>query len=153
MSHSGPNFADAAKAANMLPCGLFVLAAAHEGRRAGIVAKSVQLCAEDPLLISVTIRCGHWIASVLRDARAFAVWSVDTSQGLMFKKFADPVRPRSADPFDGLVLSPLLTGSPILASSHLALDCETFRHIDLEADHELFVGRVVAGRVRMLRAD
>jgi flavin reductase (DIM6/NTAB) family NADH-FMN oxidoreductase RutF len=132
----------------MLPSGLFVLAAAHEGRRAGIVARSVQLCADDPLLISVTVRCGHWIASILRDARTFAIWRVDASEGLMLKKFADPVRPRSGDPFDGLALSPLVTGAPILASSQLAIDCEVFRHIDLEADHELFVGKVVAGRVR-----
>lgn len=131
----------------MLPSGLFVLAAAHEGRRAGILARSVQLCAQDPLLISVTIRCGHWIASVLRDSRAFAVWRVDASAGLVTKKFADPVRPRSGDPFDGLTLAPLVTGSPILASSQLAIDCEIFRHIDLEADHELLVGRVLAGRV------
>jgi len=148
MPNAGHKFSGALKAAEQLPGGHFVMIAAYEGRRAGVVTRSVQLCATEPLLISVTIRCGHWISSVLRDSRHFAIWRIDASQRLMSKKFDDPVRPRSGDPFDGLVLEPLVTGSPIPASAGLALDCEIFRHLDLEADHELYIGRVLAGRAR-----
>jgi len=148
MPNLGHKLAEAIRAADLLPSGRFVVSAAHEGRRAGIAAKAVQVCAQHPLLISVTIRCGHWISSVLRDARHFAVWRLEGSQRLLMKKFDDPVRPRAGDPFDGIALEPLVTSAPIPAASGLALDCEIFRHLDLEADHELFIGRVLAGRAR-----
>ncbi len=146
MNHTTPKFSEAIKAAAALPSALFVLSSAHDGRRAGILARSVQVCADEPLLVSVTIRSGHWITSILRDSHHFALWRVEPGEALTLKKFADPVRPRMGDPFDGRPLDPLVTGAPIPASAQLALDCEVFRHIDLEADHELFVGRVLAGR-------
>lgn len=40
-----------------------------------------------------------------------------------------------------------MTGSPVLLRSIVAFDCEVVRHFDLEADHELFVGQVLASRM------
>jgi len=51
------------------------------------------------------------------------------------------------DPFDAVAVLSLETGSPILRASALAFDCEVVRHVDMDADHELYVGRVVAARV------
>ena len=42
----------------------------------------------------------------------------------------------------------LVTGSPLLSRSLISLDCEVLRHLDLEADHEIYVGQVLSAVVR-----
>lgn len=143
----------AREAASQLPSGLFVMSAAFEGRRAGIAIRGVQVCSDEPLLIAVAVRCGHWIEPLIRDSHTFAVWRVDASPQLILKRFAETSRPKLGDPFDGIAHEPLVTGAPIAVSSGLALDCEVVRHVDLEADHELYVGRVLASRVRPRAAE
>ena len=51
------------------------------------------------------------------------------------------------DPFDAIPHRTLSTGAPVLNDSSAAIDCEVVRHFDLEADHELYVGQVLAVRV------
>ena len=51
------------------------------------------------------------------------------------------------DPFDALAVLTLETGAPILRTSPVAFDCEVVRHGDMDADHELYIGRVLAARV------
>jgi flavin reductase (DIM6/NTAB) family NADH-FMN oxidoreductase RutF len=41
----------------------------------------------------------------------------------------------------------LVTGSPLLGRSIVALDCEVLRHVDLEADFEIYVGQVLSAFV------
>jgi flavin reductase (DIM6/NTAB) family NADH-FMN oxidoreductase RutF len=127
-----------------LRSGLFVLTARHEGKRAGVMVRSVQPAAEEPPLVCVAVRRGHWIEPVIRDSHAFAVCQVTSVEGLMLRKFAETSRPRDGDPFDCVQTMRLATGAPVLARSPLALDCEVVRHFDLEADHELYIGLVVA---------
>lgn len=130
-----------------LRSGLFVLTARHEGKRAGVVVRSVQPAADEPPLVCVAVRRGHWIEPVIRDSHAFAICKVTSGDGLMLRKFAETSRPRDGDPFDCVQTTRLATGSPILARASLALDCEVVRHFDLEADHELYIGLVVACHV------
>lgn len=124
--------------------GLFVLTARFEGKRAGVIVRSVQPAADQPPLVCVAVRKGHWIEPVIRDSHAFAVCKVAAGDGLMLRKFAETSRPRDGDPFDCVQTTRLVTGSPILSRAPLALDCEVVRHFDLEADHELYIGLVVA---------
>jgi len=129
-----------------LACGVFVLTAHHEGKRAGIIARSVQQCANEPLLICVAIRSGHWIVPIIRDSHCFAVSRACAADVLLIRKFSETARPRDGDPFDCIPAEHLQTGSPILRRASLALDCEVVRHVDIEADHEIYVGRVMAAR-------
>ena len=50
----------------------------------------------------------------------------------------------SGDPFDCLPLDRLVTGAPIVRRAAAAFDCEVVRHLDMEADHELYIGHVLA---------
>ncbi len=129
-----------------LHSGLFVLTAQFEIKRAGTIVRSVQVCADEPPLVCVSIRRGHWIEPVIRDSHAFAVCKIAATERLMVRKFSLPSRPREGDLFDCVPVERLVTGSPIIVNSSLVLDCEVVRHFDLEADHELFVGRVVGAR-------
>jgi len=143
--------ADARKAAELLANGTFVVTAHFEGRRAGIVARAVAVASDEPLLIAVTLRCGHWIEPLIRDSRHFGICRVDDPgaphSALLLRKCGEPSRPRDGDIFDPQQITNLVSSSPILTRSGVAFDCEVTRHIDLEADHELYVGRVLAGRI------
>lgn len=135
-----------AQALEQLRGDVFVMTSAFEDQRAGIVVLSVFQCAAEPPLICAAVRKGHPIEPLIRDSHCFALCRVDPSQKLVLKKFAvDPTE--DEDPFDSFTLTRLTSHAPILAQSTLALDCEVVRHFDLEADHELFVGQVLAARL------
>lgn len=153
---------DAGGVLALLPRGSFVMTSAFEGARAGLRLRAVQQCADEPLLVSVAARKGHRIDPLIRDSHSFAVCFVSPGDRLIERKFAEeshaaPVASAGGgvsgngdeepDPFDSLPTVTLATGSPILTRSIAALDCEVVRHFDLEADHELFVGQVVAARL------
>lgn len=124
----------------------FVMTAQHENRRAGVIVKWACACSDAPPLVSVSLRKGHWIVPLIRDSRAFALCSIEPSDRLAHKKFAETARPRDGDQFEVLGARRLATGAPVLPRSSVVLDCEVSRHLDLEADYEMYIGLVVATR-------
>ncbi len=146
MNRSGST--DIRQALALLPSGLFVMTAAFESKRSGAFVGSVQKCADEPLLISLACRKGHSIEPLIRDSHHFAVCQLDPHDRSLARRFESPREPEDRyDPFDSLEVDHLVSQSPILKRALLALDCEVFRHFDLESDHELYVGLVVAARV------
>ena len=132
-----------------------LMTAQFEGERAGVLIRSVQVCADDPVLISLVVPRGHSIDPLIRDSHAFAVCLLGEQNKLIKRKFAETQKPEGAldsdeprdDPFDAFRVCELATGSPILDRVPAVLDCEVVRHFDLEADHEIYVGHVVAARI------
>ncbi len=137
---------DALDALACVPTGLYVMSSAFEGKRNGVLVRWVQQCASEPPLIGVALLKGHAIDPILRDSRRFGLSLIDANDKLVLRQFTEPRR-ASEDPFDCLPVETLVTGSPLIRRSIAALDCEVVRHFDLEADHELFVGQILAGRV------
>lgn len=136
------------RAVELLPRGVFVLSAVFESRRAGHLATSVQLCAQEPLLLCVAARKGHPIEPLIRDSRHFGLSHLTESDRGLARRFEVMRTPDDrVDPFELLEVDTLISRSPILRRAAFAFDCEVVRHIDLEADHELFVGQVIAARV------
>ncbi|MEM1331776.1 MAG: flavin reductase family protein [Planctomycetota bacterium] len=133
-----------------LPGGLVLMTAHHDGDRAGLMARSAMLCAEEPVLVAVAIRRGHPIAPLIRDSHTFALNLLHAPAPLLERKFGariDTAAPDEAgDPFDAIPHRSLGTGAPVLDQCVSALDCEVVRHFDLEADHELYIGQVVGFR-------
>lgn len=126
-----------------LPRGQFVLTAGHESRRAGVLVRGVQPCADIPPMLIVAVRKGNPVSPLVRDARCFAICQIDPSDRLLLRKFTDESpRGRDADPFDCFGVDRLKTGAPILVRTPLAFDCELCRHFDLESDHEVYVGLI-----------
>lgn len=128
-----------------VPAGEFVLSSSFEGRRAGVLVRWVQVCAGEPPLVSVALKRGHWIDPLIRDARHFAVTRTVPGDRLIHKKFGEGRR--DGDPFDCLPVETLRSGAPIIKRGISALDCEVVRHLELDADCSLYIGRVIAGRV------
>lgn len=132
-----------------LPSGTFVMTSAFEDKRAGVRVHAVMPCATEPLLIAVAIRKGHWIEPMIRDAHTFALCQLDPTDKLTLAKFDEcHTSEEDGDAFEALRIDTLRPGGPpVPRRSPLAIDCEVVRHFDLEADHELYIGQVLAARV------
>ncbi len=134
-----------ASALELMSGGLYVMTASFEGKKAGATVRSAMPCATEPLLLCVASRKGHGIEPIIRDSRHFALCQLDPTDRLMSRKFSS--MSREADAFDSLPIETLVSGSPVIKRSLLAFDCEVVRHFDMEADHELYVGRILAARI------
>jgi len=142
--------------------GDLLMTAAFEDDRAGTRLLSAARCSVEPPLVVVAARKGHSIEPLIRDSRGFAVCVIKRTDKLLARKFPQPHPTEGADdlaglpgdaapdersdPFDALPIETARTGSPMLRRGIAALDCEVVRHFDLDADHELYVGLVLAAR-------
>jgi flavin reductase (DIM6/NTAB) family NADH-FMN oxidoreductase RutF len=143
-----------AEAMAYLPSGAYILTAAFDASRGGALVHWVQPCATEPPLLAVAAPKGHSIEPMIRDSRSFGVCVVDPNDRLVVRQFATPLPPDEApDLFDCLPVMTLVTGSPIITRAICGFDCEMVRHLDLDADHELYVGRVLAARVFRARRE
>jgi flavin reductase (DIM6/NTAB) family NADH-FMN oxidoreductase RutF len=125
-----------------------MLASSFSGKRGAFIATSTQLCGEAPPLVCVAVRKGHNVDLFMRDSQTFAVSFIRPEDRILIRRFGVLHTPDStSDPFDGVELAPLVSGAPILRKSAAALDCQIFRLVDLETDHQLIVGMVLAWRI------
>jgi flavin reductase (DIM6/NTAB) family NADH-FMN oxidoreductase RutF len=138
--HSPPKLL---RAVRRIPCGLFIITSAFEGTRSGALARWVQPCATDPPLIMIAMPNGLAVEPLIRDSRAFALCQVSTDDRLLQRRFARPPA-RGEDPFLTIPTHKAATGSPIIDRALCYVDCEIARLVDLEADHRVYVGQIVA---------
>jgi len=129
----------------LIPSGMWVMSSAFEGKRAGVIVKSVSPCADEPLLLAVAAWKGHGIEPIIRDSRHFAVSLIDPEDRLLTRKFSGHLADHP-DQFETLATERLVSGAPLLSRSRLGFDCEVIRHFDMEADHELYIGMVLGAR-------
>jgi flavin reductase (DIM6/NTAB) family NADH-FMN oxidoreductase RutF len=120
------------------------MTACHENKRQGLIVTRVMKAADEPACVCIAVPAGQRLATLIRDSHSFALCMVDGASRLMQKKFGPE---ETSDPFDMMEVRTLVTGSPILVRSLMALDCEVLRHLDLEADHEIYVGQVLSAFV------
>ena len=135
------------KALGRIPQGLWVLTAAFENRHGGVMVSWVQQASFEPPMVTVALLKGRPIVPLIHNSHAFALSQVCTDDKLTLKKFFDPepCTLRDEDPLDGLDTARRITGAPILRKALSFLDCELMRHIDVEGDHDLYVGLVRDG--------
>ena len=121
---------------------------AHGGRRFATFVLSLQPASNAPPMVCVATQCGQVIDPVLRDSHVFSVFVLRAGERVLTKRLHEGGTLRGMDIFDGIAVERLQGGLPALASSPVAMECEIVRHIDLEADHQLYVGRITSCRVR-----
>lgn len=132
----------------MLPSGHFLMTSAYDGKRAGQVVRSVQVCSEVPTLICVAARKGHSIAPLIRDSHSFVICVIASEDASILRRFDREWAPdEQGDAFDALPVETLKSMSPVIRRSVAAIDCEVVRHFDLEADHELYIGMPIKARM------
>jgi len=125
-----------------VPSGQFILTAAHEDRRLGVLVGWVQQCCFDPPMVSISIRKGTPIMPLISESRQFALCQLSTEDRKLARKFGAQSDLGDA-PFLGQQLTkPVMTKLPILASAKSFLELELVCHMDVEGDHDIFVGTV-----------
>ena len=125
-----------------IPSGRFIVSAAHDGYRAGILSQWVQPCSNKPPLVMLAIRTGLPIEPVIRDSRGFALSLLPEEEVLLARRFETP-HDRTEDPFVTVPHVEAPSGAPIPDRAVGFLDCQMVRQLDLEADHRLYVGKVL----------
>jgi flavin reductase (DIM6/NTAB) family NADH-FMN oxidoreductase RutF len=135
-----------AAALGRVPSGLFILTVRRDALETGMLTSWVQQCAFDPPHISVAIRRDRDVADWLSADSAFALNVLDDSQTDMIVHFGRGFAP--AEPaFDGIdVERPAGGGAPLLTEALAYLDCRVAGRCQA-GDHDLFLGRVVGGRL------
>lgn len=132
------------EAMRQIPCGLFVMGAAHDGRRSGVLAQWVQQCSVEPRLVVLALPKGMPIEPLIRDSRWFTLCQIGADDRFLHRKFAVP-HERGDDPFVAIETEEAPSGAPIIGRALSWLDCELVRHVDLESDHRLYVGQAHHG--------
>ena len=147
--HAAPEGRPGFEALRRVPSSRYLLTAAHGASRNGMLVTRIQHCADEPPIVAVSVRKGHQLSPLIRDSAVFALAELRPTERLLARKFESPVDLHGEDPFLGhrLLSESLTRGLPIPAGVAAWMYCELVRHLDIEADHELYVGRVVAGAV------
>lgn len=127
-----------------IPSGMFILTAAHEERRGGMLCSWVQQVCFEPPMVSVAVGKGRPIMPLISESRRFGICQLSKDDKVILRKFTGGHDP-SEDPFLGFELKHLASGVPVFEKSLTYLECELTSHLDVEGDHDLFVGRVLSG--------
>ncbi|HWB19859.1 MAG TPA: flavin reductase, partial [Phycisphaerales bacterium] len=78
---------------------------------------------------------------IIRDSRCFALCQISADDRTLQRRFAQPT-PASDDPFITLSTRTTPSGSPIIDQAISFIDCQLVRHVELDADHRIYVGQV-----------
>jgi flavin reductase (DIM6/NTAB) family NADH-FMN oxidoreductase RutF len=142
----------------LIPSGMFIMTASHDGRMAGVLVKLVQLCSPHPPQVAVAMLKGQSLEPLIRDSRSFTLCQISEDDRFLQKKFAPNISlPRTGrdafaehpieDPFACIATRLARSGSPIIERAKSWLDCELVRSIELDGDHHLYVGRIIDGGI------
>ncbi len=134
------------RALGQIPSGLFLLTTSYDGHRSGVLVRWVQQCAVQPPMVIVAMSKGLPVEPLIRDSRSFVLCQIAQDDRLLQRKFATPPDARE-DPFVTIPTMTAPSGAPIVKQAVAYLDCELVRHIDLETDYALYVGKVRQGGV------
>ena len=127
-----------------LPLGRYLLTAAHGGSKRGLLVDRVQRCADDPPTVLVSVRKGHALSPLIRDAASFGLCEIPTGDRIISRLFSRPTDLQDEDPFLGhQLIEPGQGDSPIPACCASWMTCELLRHLDIEADFEIYIGRIL----------
>lgn len=125
----------------------FAMASQFEDSHAVIVVKRVQLCCVEPPMVAVAIRKGRRIEPIIRDSRAFSLSRLDPADTYTYRKLRSADE-HEDDPLALIATDTIVSGAPCLINTTSVIDCEVVRHFDLEGDHELYIGEVLAVRTQ-----
>ncbi len=135
-----------AKALGLIPASIYIMTSYFEDHCRGVLVSWVQQVAFEPPMVMVALAKGRPIVPLLHDSHAFALCQVAEDDKLTLKRFSKPSDPHD-DLFEGLDTFRGPTGSPILRRALAYMDCELIRHIDVDGDHDLYIGLVREAKV------
>src|SRR3954462_7052629 len=134
-----------AAALGRIPSGLFVVTARRGDEETGMLASWVQQCSFDPPQVSVAVQRGRYAHGLLPDGAAFVLNVVAAEQTALLKHFGKGFGP-GEPAFQGLATERTPEGLAVLPQALGHLAGRVVGRSDA-GDHELLIGRVVAGRL------
>lgn len=126
---------------DLIPNGHFVLTAAHGEARCGALVRWVQQCAKSPPMLMVAIEKGQALSAIIRDSRGFAICQVHRDDRIL-RRMIPRMPENGVDPFLSIPHLRTPSGAPVPLRAMSWFDCELARHVDIEADTEIYVGVV-----------
>jgi flavin reductase (DIM6/NTAB) family NADH-FMN oxidoreductase RutF len=134
-----------AAALGRIPSGIYVLTVTRGPVETGLLASWVQQCSFEPPQVSVAIRPGREIAGLLERGSRFTLNILEASQTDMIVHFGRGFA-LTQDAFAGLEVRRDPQKGPVLTEALAYLECEVVGRFGA-GDHDLFVGRVLAGEL------
>jgi len=134
-----------AAALGRVPSGLFILTVARDGQETVMLASWVQQCSFDPPQVSLAVKPGRFASDLLTNGAAFAVNVLGAGQTDLLKHFGKGFGP-GEPAFAGLDVYPTAEAVPVLRTALAHLDCRVASRTSA-GDHDLVIGRIVAGRL------
>ena len=135
------------EALGRFPAAPFLLTASHGISRNGMLVSRVQQSSNTPPCVIVSVPKGQPLSPLIRDRRAFALCELAEGDLLLNRLFAKPRELHGDDPFLGLALVETPLGLPVPRCIASWVECELIRHMDIESDFEVYVGRAVGGGI------
>ena len=129
-----------------IPQSIYVMTSHSEDRMRGVLVTCVQQMAHEPPMIMVALPKGRPIIPLIHDSHSFAICQIARSDKLTQHRFA-PNADAGDNAFEAMEITHGITGSPILKKALAYLDCELVRHIDVDADHDIYIGLVRDGNL------
>ena len=126
-----------------IPSGLFIITARHGEAETGMLASWVQQCSFNPPQVSVALKSGRDVWRWLTPGATFVLNVLDDTQTDMIAHFGrgfDPDEPA----FERLAVDRPDGAPPVLTEALAYLECQVVDRIPA-GDHDLFLGRVLAG--------
>jgi flavin reductase (DIM6/NTAB) family NADH-FMN oxidoreductase RutF len=128
-----------------LSIGVYVVGVAQGELRDAFTAAWVMQVSFDPLLLALSVNPQNASYPLLRGSGAFTVSVLKQGQLELARRFGTQSG-REQDKLAGVQWHPGRSGAPILDDALAYFDCELTESVRA-GDHELVVGRVVAGRI------
>lgn len=131
----------ASRCLGRIPQSQYVITSTHEGHTRGVLVGWVQQVSFEPAMVMVSLLKGREIVPLIHGSHAFALSQLTVEDRLSRKIFSyEGIT--DEDAMQGLSYLYKETGSPIIAKSHCYMDCELVRHVDIDGDHDLYVGLI-----------
>jgi flavin reductase (DIM6/NTAB) family NADH-FMN oxidoreductase RutF len=134
-----------AGALGRIPSGLFIVTACQGEQTTGMLASWVQQCSFDPPQVTIAVARNRSVSSWLSEGAPLVVNVLDSTQTDMIVHFGKGFTP-GAPAFTGLETQASSCGPPILSEALAYLECQVVGRVPA-GDHDLLIGRVLAGRV------
>lgn len=128
-----------------IPQGLFVLTTKCEGKTQGILVSWVQQISSSPPMIMLGIRKGRDIVPMIHGGHSFGLSQLSNENNLLFRKFSKNKICNESLEATGVINGK--TGVPMMKNAMCFLDCELIRHVDVDGDHDIYVGLIVEADV------
>lgn len=137
---------DEREALRQISYGLYILTTSHEDSLNAITCNWVTQISFKPLLLLVAVEKESYSHRLLEESGVFALNLLATDQSHLARRMAIPRR-LNPHKLVGVPYHLGATGAPLLDEALAWLECEVKDVLEVDGDHTLFVGEVIAGEV------